>query len=208
MAAKKRTDDVPDAETKAKARDAVSALMGDRGVGEYDLATKHEDIGLQTLEAENELRDRLKITPEALEEEFVAIPGDIAYIAGRHARASTNHLLAKVRTARLRALLTAEARQKLMDLGSKATVNEVEAAVDSDDRWVSAQVDEIEAAAMVAVEKGALLAIVAKRDMLVQLGANHRAEMERDPSILAVKRGQRMVESQRRAQDPEDPSSD
>jgi hypothetical protein len=197
-----------DGDDREKARDAVSALVGERGLAEYDLGTAEEEIAARLLENERDLRDRLRIDPSALEDEFVRCPGDIAYIAGLHAKAMGVHLIAKIRQKRLRALLTAEARQALINLGSKATVAEVEAAVDSDIRWIEAQVEEDTANVLREDAKGKLLAAVAKRDMIIQMGANFRAEMQRDPSIRDSIHGQRQIARERRELGPADPSID
>lgn len=147
------------------------------------MAQAEADLGQAIEEAEIALRERIAIEPLALEEEFIACPSSIAWVAGRHARALGAHLHAKARAKRIRGLLTIEHRTALRDAGSKATVDEVAASVDRDQRWIEAEAAENNADVMRELAKGQLTSIVAKRDMLVQMGANHRAEMERDPVI-------------------------
>jgi hypothetical protein len=55
--------------------------------------------------------------------------------------------------------------------------------VEHDQRYQDALVDEIATEVERERLKGAVTALLTKRDMCVQLGANHRAEMERDPVI-------------------------
>lgn len=66
---------------------------------------------------------------------------------------------------------------------SKPTEKDAEARVELDDRWQAAQDAEIVAEVEREKMKGAVAALVAKKDMLVQLGANQRAELERDPVV-------------------------
>ena len=71
----------------------------------------------------------------------------------------------------------------VMDAGAKITVDMVKAAIDSHDDYVAAQRKTIDAE----VEKnecfGRLDAIRSKRDMIVSLGAQIRAEMQADPTV-------------------------
>jgi hypothetical protein len=147
-------------------------------------------------DAEIALRERIAVEPLALEEEFVNCPASIAWASARYAHALGVHLHARSRAKRLRGLLTLEHRQSLRDSGSKATVDEVAAAVDCDPRWVEADAAETNADVMRELAKGQLTALLAKRDMLVQLGASRRAEMERDPVIRSRQQQDRFRSSE------------
>jgi hypothetical protein len=65
----------------------------------------------------------------------------------------------------------------------RATEKDADSRVELDPRWQDAQEAEIAAEVEREKMKGAVAALVAKKDMLVQLGANQRAELERDPVI-------------------------
>lgn len=65
----------------------------------------------------------------------------------------------------------------------RLTEKDADARVEVDDRWQAAQDAEIVAEVEREKMKGAVAALAAKKDALVQLGANYRAELERDPVI-------------------------
>lgn len=158
-------------------------------------------------ELEARLRDAVRLEPLALEEEFVRIPSDIAYWTSRHARAIGAHLRATARKKRLWGLLRVQAQRELEEEELERctikvshdgkvegpakppkkykdpTVDAIDARVESYPEWRTATDDEADAEVERERLKGAVLALIAKRDMLVQMGANHRAEMERDPVI-------------------------
>ncbi len=159
-----------------------------------EIAEAEDDLETKIVEEEIDLRARIAIDPAALEEEFVTCSGHIAYAAGRHARAVSAHLTAKARAKRLRALLYADARNWLVSQGiRKPTVSDIDARVETDPRYLSAQAAEDNAEAFEILTKGNLTALVVKKDMLVQLGANYRAEGERDPYIRSDRIAGRMA---------------
>lgn len=146
---------------------------------------------LHSLEAR--VREAVRITPEALEEEFVRVPADLAYWSGQYSDALDAHLRAEGYEDRLEALLLIEKRQELLDAGAKVTESQVAAAVKTDARMQAAEEGRITAEVAVARLKGVVEAIRAKRDMLIQIGATQRAEMERDPMILEKRSGARLL---------------
>lgn len=187
---------VDDSEKREKARDAAETLAGQVAAVEYDLQTAEDALEERLALEEIEMRKRLMIEPTALEEEFIRCSGDIAFVAGQHSRRVHAHLVARIREKRLRGLLTLKHRNNLIAAGSKATVGEVEAAVDMDPDYIQAKLDEATAEALREDGKGKLLAALAKKDMLVQMGANFRAEMERDPVIRERHRAARSLASE------------
>jgi len=140
---------------------------------------------------EERWRQTLRIDPQALNEEFYRCPNDIAYLAAVHAQAIGLHLRAKARAKRLLGLLRIRARLELETAGKKPTESQVDARVDQMPEYQQAQSDEIDAEVARETAKGRVTGIVAKRDMLVQLGANHRQEMQMDPVIRDNKRAGR-----------------
>lgn len=157
-------------------------------------ADAEDDLETQMIREEMDLRARIEINPAALEDEFISCGANIAYAAGRHARAVAASLRAQARSKRLRALLHADARGWLISRGiKKPTVADIDARVEIDPRYLEAKAAEDNAEAFELLTKGNLTALVAKKDMLVQMGANYRAEAERDPYIRSERAGSRLV---------------
>lgn len=159
---------------------------------------------VDTLELEAELYNRLKIDPMDLEREFINCAANIAYLGAQHGAALRDNLRAKIRVKKLWALLLIQAREDLEPTSPKLgpdgkfsktskgpTVGEVEAHASQMPAWGQAQEEDTESEVALAIAKTNLTAMLAKRDMLVQMGANVRAEMERDPTIRAHKEHQR-----------------
>jgi hypothetical protein len=138
------------------------------------------------------LRSCVHILPEALEEEFVRLPTDLAYWNGKYAEASREHLVAKMEMDRLRARLLIEHREKLMLTNTKVTESMVESAVEQDETYGAGRLRLIEAEVEKVRLHGALDAIRTKRDMLISLGAHVRAEMAGDPHLREEARGRRL----------------
>lgn len=169
------TDTVPGMDDEAAAPDPLAPLPE---LNYDDL----ESGGAELVEAR--WREMLRVDPEALNDEFYRCPNDIAYLTAVHARAIGQHLRAKARTKRLHGLLRLKAREELAAAGSaKPNESVVDARVEAMPEYQEAQATEFEADVAREAAKGRVLAIMCKRDMLVQLGANRRQELERDPVI-------------------------
>jgi len=163
----------------------------------------------EDLELEAELYDRLKIDPASLDTEFINCPANIAYLGAKHGTAVRAHLMAKIHTKKMWALYLVQAREDLQaeqedaqaredklaavekrkakDIKQRITESMVESRASAMPSWFDAQAAEVEAEVAAVVAKTNLTAMLAKRDMLVQMGANLRAEMERDPIIRSHK---------------------
>jgi hypothetical protein len=161
--------------------------------------TEGEAGGVDSAELELKLRARLRVNPEALDEEFTQCPTDVAYLGGVHARAIGEHLRAKGKAKRIRGLVFIQKRQELVDKHGKATEEHIKAAVEQDPRVLLADGEEIDAEVAREKAKADFAAVMAKKDMLVQLGATYRAEMERDPSIARDRREGRAARGSGRA---------
>jgi hypothetical protein len=167
------------------------------------------------LEMEEDLRERIVIDPLALEREFVSCPSHIAHLGAVHGRAIRTHLRAKVRSKKTWGIVLIQAREdleqqqedaqrredfkaaaekrKARDVRERILKDQIESHAQQMGAWREAQEAEIDAEVVREVAKSNLAAMLAKKDMLVQLGANQRAEMERDPVIRdrrAVQRSQ------------------
>lgn len=135
-------------------------------------------------EKEEYLKACIDIFPEQLQEEFVRTPADMAYWGREFADAARARDMSKLLTKRVRAQVEKAVRAAPRAAGEKApTEATVAAAVETDAGVIAAEEAEADAEYQVAVIKGTLDAIRAKRDMLIQLGAQQRLEMESDPLI-------------------------
>jgi hypothetical protein len=130
------------------------------------------------------------IEPLALQEEYVRLPSDMAHWGARYARAFKAWKLAALAEERVEAELHLEHRERLAMLGGGEgkkgpTVDAVKSAVVNDQRYHDAHYRTIEAEVEKLRVQGTLEAVRAKREMLVSLGAQLRAEMQSDPRVRA-----------------------
>lgn len=148
---------------------------------------------LHDIDVDEYLAESVQVYPESLQEEFVRVPADLAYWNARYAEAVRAYQLSKIDLSRTESALRIEVRESLMAGGAKVTESMIEAAVVGDDRFHDCRLREVEAE----VEKirlyGVIDAVRTKRDMLISIGAQVRAEMESDPSIRERSRGRKLV---------------
>jgi hypothetical protein len=147
---------------------------------------------------EREIHDAVKIEPMALEEEFIRVPADIAYFGEKHSAAVRKKLLAKHDFERVEAKLYMEIRE---EADTKITEATIRAKMLQNEEHYDAKLVAIEAEADEKAASHRLSALLAKRDALINLGANYRAEMGGNPSIRAQARGARDVASSRDEED-------
>ena len=131
----------------------------------------------------SELLDALASDPTSLDRDFLRLPGLLAYHAACSARAMGAHLRAKAHAERLFGLLQLEQRERMLAEGLRPTESQVAARALVDPRMIAAHEEEIRTAVEHQARKGVVGSLQAKRDMLIQLGAQRRAEMEHDPII-------------------------
>lgn len=153
---------------------------------------EYSDAVMTTMEEE-----AVKIEPLLLEEEFTRLPSDLAYWNAQFARANERHLRAKHEQDRGYARLMLLKREELIDRGEKLTEALVKATVESSDEWNDIRVSAIEAEVERERLKGLIVALMVKKDALVSIGAQMRAEMGADPRIRDEARGVREVRAQR-----------
>jgi hypothetical protein len=122
-------------------------------------------------------RKAVEIIPEAIREEFVRVPADLAYWGRKYADAVKAALVAE----HDRKVTYAEERLRVRALAQagnvKLTEADVEATVERSPPCRAAKLAEIEAEAGKVGARVALDAVSAKRDMVMSLGAHIRAEM-------------------------------
>lgn len=158
--------------------EALGGELTDRGAA---------NIWLQTVEPY--LRASLRINPDDIQEEFVRVPGDLAYWNSRYADAQRAQLTAELDEKVLKAELEAPVRLALISAGAKVTESMVKAGVESHDDYVQAQRHTIDCEVEKSKCFGYLDAIRSKRDMIISLGAHIRAEMQGDPLVREAMRG-------------------
>lgn len=143
---------------------------------------------------EKYVKDSVFIEPVALEEEFVRMPADLAYWGAQYARSVRGYLIADMEFDRTEAEVRILVRERLLSEAApdpsekpakRGTVTEsmVAAKVELDEDYQAARLALIEAEAEKVRVYGIVEAVKAKRDMLISLGANQRAEMKGDPVL-------------------------
>lgn len=129
------------------------------------------------LTEEDYLRECLTIEHEALRQEFIRIPADLAYWGERYAIAVGAHLAAehdrKVIYAKTHLIVKETAALK----GQKISEKDTESWVEQTPEVMTARTTEIEAEATMHLARSRRDALMAKKDMVVSLGAMARSEM-------------------------------
>lgn len=159
---------------------------------------------LHDMEVEQYLKDSVDLAPEDLEGEFIRLPADLAYWNHQFALAVQEVHRAKFvreqtygrRRTELREELVQAARDAYDTAHAEAsdadkkklrlkapTVDDIDAAVVSDEVYAEAKQREIEAEGTKARLYGVVDAVRTKRDMLIQMGADRRVEMQGDPIL-------------------------
>lgn len=129
------------------------------------------------------LKECVTIEPMALEEEFIRVPADLAYWGARWADAQRDAALAKLRRNEVEAAIDAEYRAEAAGSGEKVTEKVIASRVAGDDRMRAIEVELIEADARASRARAFADAVRAKKDMVVALGSQVRAEMQANPTI-------------------------
>lgn len=129
------------------------------------------------------LESCVQINEADMNAEFVKVPAQLAYWNNRYAIIYRHWLERKAMKEQLYAQLAIDIRTRLSIGASRVTLTEVESAVLLEPEYQQAKAKEIVAESEKVRLFGILDAIRSKRDMLVSLGANMRAEMQHDPSL-------------------------
>jgi len=143
----------------------------------------------------NEVLDQMRINPLALDEGFTKIAVQLATHNERYYEALKAHLAAKAELDRVWATLYLSIREELNEAGEKVTEAMLKAKVDAHADYFDARMRAVAAEAEKARLWGVLDALRAKKDALISLGANARAEMSGMPHLRGERRGARDVES-------------
>lgn len=151
--------------------------------GEAAAETAEERQPITQPSEEEYLRDCLHIAPEVIQEEFVRLPGDLAYWNQRYSEALEAALNARHERKKVRGELWLNIKTELLEDGHRATEKVLDNSVDSHPDYVDACMAEAKAEAEKARVYGILDSVRAKKEMLISLGAQLRQEMEHDPTI-------------------------
>jgi hypothetical protein len=129
------------------------------------------------------LQEAVNIDDLLLDQEFIKLPGQLAHYTANYAEAVRDYLMTKlnVETTRARAHLRLRAEAELGN--RKMTVADLDALVSTDQDYIAAAIDLIEADVARQKLRGIVDAVTAKKDMLQSLGAKLRAEMQGDPIV-------------------------
>lgn len=138
------------------------------------------------------------IVPEAIQEEYVRLPADLAYWNARYARALKEFLTAKAGEKQMESMLSIKHRELIIDNGGKPTEKMVENAVNTDPKMIEARNLLVETEVEKARIWGLLDAVRSKKEMLISLGAHVRQEMEGDPMVRAAHADARRVRENNR----------
>jgi hypothetical protein len=140
-------------------------------------------------EEQRELRAGVvHIDEHDLTSEFVRVPADLAYYGAEQVNAQGAYLRAKCLKDRVRARTNIQVRNKLAAEGRKFTETAIEALVELDDEVLAADENLIQADVARLHLQATLEALKSKRDMLVSLGAQIRAEMQQNLHINSASR--------------------
>jgi len=130
------------------------------------------------------LKECVRIESFTIEEEFIRLPGDLAYWNNKYADVYQYWLERKQVTAEVTARRSSEIREDMTAAkGKRPLVSEVDDALTMDPAAQQAKMKEIAAEAEKVRLYGIMDALRSKREMLISLGAHMRAEMKFDPLI-------------------------
>jgi hypothetical protein len=140
---------------------------------------------IHDLEVDEYLYDSVNTDPLKLDDEFVRLPADLAYWHGQAANALRAYQTAKIDTKRLEARLSIELREQQIHDGKKPTESTVAAAVETSDEMYEARKNLVGLEADYERIRGVVDAVRAKKDMVVSIGHQIRAELS-DPIVRAA----------------------
>jgi len=140
------------------------------------------------LEVDDFLYRATAINPEAIQDDFIRLPSDLAYQGELLSVAIKDHLKAKLAKDQLYARLRLAYRESAAQEGKKLTESDVESLVELNTDYSRARLREIEMEAQRHSMKFRYDAIASKKEMAISLGAQIRAEMAADPSIRMTAR--------------------
>lgn len=143
------------------------------------------------------LRECVTVNQLDLNGEFVRVSADLAFCNARYAEAVEDLGRAKLRAEFNEARLYEEVRTAFLSEGTKPTEKMVESAIRQKEDYMASQEALIEAEGKKLRWYGLVDAVRTKRDSLISLGAQQRAEMSHDPVLRERARTERLVQNGR-----------
>lgn len=148
-----------------------------------DLVQLLLDLGM-SLEMAEDAQTAVSLDPQDLQSEFVNHTATYALWATRAVDASIKAARAKAHRDRVHARLYQEIREGVLDAsGKRLTEAGIEAMIESSADYQTALSMEQEATEFSKVLHAIVEPLRGKKDMIVGLGANYRAELGADPSL-------------------------
>lgn len=147
---------------------------------------------INDLNVDEYLYDSVNTDPLKLDDEFVRLPADLAYWHHKCAEALRAFQTAKLDTKRLEARLRIEVREGQVAQGKKPTVDAVEAEVEMSEEMYEARLAVVALEATYERLRGVVDAVRAKREMVVSIGHQLRAELS-DPVVRAAYADKRLT---------------
>lgn len=139
----------------------------------------------------NQLKEDLAIRIENLNEDIARQPGLFSYYHEQFRQAEEAYKHAKLRAEIYEAALDRQVRDQALARSEKITETIVEKRIRAVPGWFEHQKEVIQADAAVNQLKGVVEALRQKKDMLVTVAANARAEMQQGFAIKAQRDGEK-----------------
>lgn len=152
-----------------------------------------ENLLPNDVELDEFFRSCIEIDPLDLNSAYVKMPANFAYWSEKYAQALRSELRLEQLLRNTESQLRIEKRELLELNGSRVTESMVESSVIRDPGFQKAKFSALEAEVDAVRLKGRVESIRMVRDMLSQLGAQVRAEMQGDPIVRAQHSGSRSV---------------
>lgn len=155
--------------------------------------SKKKDKAKRAVEDEDEEKEErplgdgidFNVNPESVKHEYTRVPSFIATLNAVYAQALRKSILAKFNRDRTFALISGEIVDNAASNGDKKPAEQqIKNAVLLDDRYVAAVHSYAAAEEAKALAGGRAQAMIAKKEMLVSLGAHVRKELEGQPGGL------------------------
>lgn len=140
---------------------------------------------LHDIQVDDYLYDSVNTDPLQLDDEFVRLPADLAYWHYKSSEALKRFQTAKLDTKRLEARLSIEMREQQIAEGKKPTESTVSSAVEMSEEMYEARCALVSLEATYERLRGIVDAVRVKKDMVVALGNQIRAELS-DPIVRAA----------------------
>lgn len=171
----------------------------DESAEEPTAAVKVSPSGLQHFVDVGQFRRDIRVNDVNLDSAMFEQSGLRAFYGANAAYAEAQHSKLKLQFEVLEAQLFDHHRKALAATGEKVTEKMVESAVKMDKRWLAGKNKVIEAETIADIAKTCVSALVDRRDMIIQIGADRRDEGKGALRILAKQQAERNSEDAAKA---------